>query len=62
MCAPQQTEKWMLAKSSNQPFHGNRMGELQTLNELNIQLNWKETCIYIYIYSGHPFLKGDSYK
>ena len=50
MCAPQQREKWMLAKSSNQPFHGNRMGELQTLNELHIQLNLKETCIYIYIY------------
>ena len=49
MCAPQQTEKWMLAKSSNQPFHGNRMGELQTLNELHIQLNVKETCIYINI-------------
>ena len=38
----------MLAKSSNQlSFHGHRMGELQALNELNIQLNLKETYIAV---------------
>ena len=30
-------------------------GELQALDELNIQFSLRETCIY----SGRPYLKGD---